>query len=340
MNEERMRILKMIEEGTVTAEEGAKLLDAVDDTEKNESDPASNKYGIKHFLGDAVDKIKNADFDLSFGESVTFDYEKSLDPQDFNDLDVSIANGSLEVNTWEEPHVKASYQVKVYQVKSEEEARDRFLTDGQFNIQSGLLRLASPSKKVKTFVKLNIPKKRYEFLKAKLTNGGIKFNQVDSDHFQLKTTNGKIQLSQVSGDKCKIETGNGAITFTEGDFETCEIDTVNGAVNLSGLFGKSDVSALSGNITVEHKGEKAHTAFYKTTAGSVKVNLPMEKRIDGVLRSKVGSLNCQLDNYKILKDKKDVANKLLEFEAYEEYEQAFHIEAETKTGSVTVKAGE
>ncbi|KHE71829.1 DUF4097 family beta strand repeat-containing protein [Halobacillus sp. BBL2006] len=340
MNKERMRILKMIEDGTVNAEEGAKLLEAVDENNKKNSDAASSKYGIKHFLGDAVDKIKNVDFDLSFGESVSFDYEKTLELSDFNDLDISIANGSLKLETWDEPHVKASYHVKVYQVKSEEEARERFLTDGEFSIKSGLLRLASPSKKMKTSVTLNIPKKRYEFIKAKLTNGGIRLNQVDSDHFQLKTSNGKVQLAQVSGETCKIETGNGAITLAEGDLETCEVDTINGAVNLSGLYGKSDVSALSGSITVEHKGEKAHTGFYKTTAGSVKVSLPHERRIDGVLRSKMGSLNCHLENYKILKDKKDVANKLLEFEAFEEHEQAFHIEAETKTGSVTVKTRE
>jgi len=39
-HEERMQILKMIEEGQITAEEGAKLLDALEATEKERAAPA------------------------------------------------------------------------------------------------------------------------------------------------------------------------------------------------------------------------------------------------------------------------------------------------------------
>ncbi|RDY70419.1 hypothetical protein DXT76_13335 [Halobacillus trueperi] len=55
------------------------------------------------------------------------------------------------------------------------------------------------------------------------------------------------------------------------------------------------------------------------------------------MRTKFGQIQCELENYKILKDRKDVTNKMLEFEAYEQFENAYHIEAETKTGSVTVQ---
>ncbi|MCA1011211.1 DUF4097 family beta strand repeat-containing protein [Halobacillus halophilus] len=339
MNEERMKILKMIEEGNVSAEEGAKLLAAVENREAGESkadEREKKKYGIKSFLGDAVEKIKNTDFDLSFGEYVEFNYETQTESDNFNDIDVSIANGSLDVDTWEGHYAKAAYHVRVYQVDSEEEARRHFLADGQFDIHNGLLRLASPSKKIKTFVHLSLPKKKYDFIKSKLANGTITFNHMDSDYYQLKTSNGRIQLNSVSGETCKVETGNGAITVADGVFDTCEMDTLNGAVTLGGDFGKSDVSTVSGSITVDHFGGKAHTGFYKATTGSIKVSLPKYKRVDGKLRSNFGSLNCQIDNYKILDDKKEVVNKQLTFEAFDEYESIYHLEAETKTGSVTV----
>lgn len=41
MNEERMRILKMIQEGTLSAEEGARLLDALGNPEGEQGRPAS-----------------------------------------------------------------------------------------------------------------------------------------------------------------------------------------------------------------------------------------------------------------------------------------------------------
>ncbi|WP_374189719.1 DUF4097 family beta strand repeat-containing protein, partial [Halobacillus trueperi] len=122
-----------------------------------------------------------------------------------------------------------------------------------------------------------------------------------------------------------------------GTFEECETDTINGAITLSGDIGKADASTVSSGITVDYSGSKAHTGFYKTTTGKIQVSLPTEKKVDGVLRTKFGQIQCELENYKILKDRKDVTNKMLEFEAYEQFENAYHIEAETKTGSVTVQ---
>ncbi|RWZ55055.1 hypothetical protein EQV77_12815 [Halobacillus fulvus] len=340
MNEERMKILKMIEEGKITAEEGAKLLGAVSDEQETTSEKkaagSTSKYGIKNFFDDAVEKIKNSDFDLSFGEYKEFDHHTDLSPDSFKDLDIFIANGSLTLNVWDGDYAKADYHVKVYQVETEEEAREQFLSDHQFDIKEGLLRLASPSKKVKTNVELTIPEQNYDFLKAKLSNGVIHVDHLNSQHTKFKTSNGKVHIAGIKGETCKIETGNGAVMLTAAELDTCEVDTINGTVQLSGSFGKSDVSTMSGSITVNHHENHAHTGFYKTTAGQVKVTLPHSCKVDGVARTKIGNIYCNLENYKIIQDKKDVVNKVLEFEAYEHNAHLFHIEAETKTGSITI----
>ncbi|MCA0984642.1 DUF4097 family beta strand repeat-containing protein [Halobacillus yeomjeoni] len=337
MNEERMRVLKMIEEGTISAEEGSRLLDSLD---KEKSEPAKSDkktYGIRNFLEDAVEKIRNADFDLSFGDYVEFTYETETEDVDFKDIDLSIANGGAKIESWGESHLKAVYDIKAYQVENEEEARERFLADNQFEVKGDLLRIASPSKKIKTNIHLYIPEKYYDFIKMKLSNGSLDMRNVKADHMHLKTANGKVQLESVNGESCKIGTVNGAVRVTEGKFDTCETDTVNGSITLRGEYGKSDASAISGSIVVEHTGGRAHTGFYKTGTGSVDITLPKHKQIDGVLRSSIGKIDCQLDNYKILSDKNEVVNKKLEFEAFEEFGESFHVEAETKTGTVTVK---
>ncbi|CDQ19237.1 DUF4097 and DUF4098 domain-containing protein YvlB [Halobacillus karajensis] len=340
MNEERMKILRMIEEGTISAEEGANLLSAVDESSKKDSaqtQQEKNRYGIRSFLGDAMEKIKNADFDLSFGEYVEYHDETIFYQESFNDVDLSISNGSVKIHTWGKDEVKASYGVKVYQVENEEEAKERFQEEVQIAIKNGVFRLASPSKKLKINVELFLPEKIYAFIKSQLTNGKLNIENIESDHFQLKTSNGPVYGERVSGKTCKIQTGNGEIELKGSRFDDCEADTINGAIKITGDVGKIDASAVSGAITIDHKGKGAHTGFYKTTTGRIQVSLPSEKRIDGVLKTKIGYVSCELENYKILKDKKDVINKMLEFEAYEQFEEAYHIEAETKTGSVTLQ---
>ncbi|WP_082233390.1 DUF4097 family beta strand repeat-containing protein [Halobacillus massiliensis] len=337
MNEERMKILKMIEEGTITAEEGAELLKAVETTKEMNKTSSNKKYGFKDFIDEAVEKIKNVDFDLSFGEAVEFHHELKADPVDFHDLDISIANGSLHLEPWDKDFAKADCRVKVYQTSDETEAKEQFLADSELDITSGILRLSNPSKKIKIFVKLYLPKKRYDFIKLKLSNGAITSNHLEAAHFQLKTSNGSLRLKDAQGETCKLETGNGSITVAESAFDHCEADTINGSVKLDGQFGKSDVSAIAGGITVYNYGDRAHTGFFKTTTGQISVLLPENKRIDGTLKSSIGSLTCELENYKILKNKKEVMSKELVFEAREELEKIYHIEAETKTGSVTIK---
>lgn len=335
VNEERMKILEMIEKGTINAEEGAKLLSALE--HEGDEQQEKKKYGIMNFLDDAVDKIKNADFDLAFGESVEIEEESFLDAEELKEVDLMIANGSLNVYTWEENQARASSRVKVYQAGTEEEARERFNGDVQFDIKYGLLRLASPSKKIKMHTDLYLPKRFYEFMKAQLQNGSIHAEGMEAQHFHLKTSNGPVKGSRLKGGSCKIHTANGPIKLEEGEFEQVEADTINGPVTLEGTFGKVDGSSVSGGISVNHKGSTAHTAFLKTTAGAIEVSLPVKRKIDGILKTKFGSLQCGLDNYKILKDQKDVMNKSLEFEAYEQFEDVYHIEAETKTGSVKIQ---
>ncbi|MFD2922607.1 DUF4097 family beta strand repeat-containing protein [Halobacillus naozhouensis] len=337
MNEERMRILTMIEKGTITAEEGAKLLTAMEEKESNTNKSAKKKYGFKDFIGEAVDKIKNTDFDLSFGESVEFEHVFETDALSFNDIDASIANGSLTIVPWQEDRVRAEYGVKVYQVENEEEARSRFEADNQFEVSQDLLRISSPSKKMKASIKLYVPETEYEFIKVKVSNGSVTSTSIDANHFQLKTANGAIQLRGAQGETSKLSTGNGSITVTDSKFETCETETIHGSMTLNGQFGKNDATTISGAIHLTNSGGHAHTGFFKTLRGSITLTLPPHKRIDGKLKSSVGSLNCELDNYKILNNKKEVMNKELQFEAHEEYEAAYHLEAETKTGSVTIK---
>ncbi|MCP3031394.1 DUF4097 family beta strand repeat-containing protein [Halobacillus sp. A1] len=337
MNEERMKILKMIENGTISADEGEKLLKAVEYSKEEETKAAGKKYGLKDFVGEAVEKIKNADFDLLFGESVEFQYHLQTNEESFHDLDITIANGSLYLEPWQESYAQAECQVKVYQAADEKEAKEQFLADGQFDVTNGILRFANPSKKVKTHVKLYLPKKRYDFVKAKLSNGSITSGEVQSDHFHMKTSNGALKVNGSNGETCKLETGNGSITVCDSRFSTFETDTINGSVKVDGRFGKCDVSAVTGSITVKNYGSEAHTGFFKTTTGQVIVHVPESRRIDGKIKTSMGSLHCEVENYKILRNKKEIMTKELVFEAREQFEDVYHVEADTKTGSVYVK---
>ncbi|WP_079478210.1 DUF4097 family beta strand repeat-containing protein [Halobacillus salinus] len=338
MDQERMKILKMIEEGIITAEEGAELLKA--NSEAQSHTKTSSTYGLRNFFDDAVEKIKNVDLDFKFGEFVEFDEQISLDAGELKDMDLWIANGSMKVRSTEKDYVYANYHVKVYQVQTEKEARDRFRDDGQFTLESGLLRVASPSKQVKVDVELFVPDQSYEFIKAQLTNGHFDLSSMRSDHLQVKTSNGKVQLDDIRGESCKVETGHGAVSLLKADFETCKVETVHGEITIEGSIGKSEANAISGLVTVRHNGDRAYQGTYKTSTGQVQVTVPKNKRLSGILRSHLGQINCRVPDKTIIRRRDEFMNKVIEFEANTELSSRFSLEAEAKTGAVTVQTGE
>lgn len=337
MDQERMKILKMIEEGIISAEEGAELLKASSEAESHNH---TQKYGLRNFFDDAVEKIKNVDLDFRFGEFVEFDQELTLAPGELREMDLWIANGSLKVRSTDKDYVHADYHVKVYQVQTEKEARRRFKDDGEFTLESGLLRLSSPSKQVKVEVVLYVPVQSYEFMKVLLTNGHFDMESIRSDHLQIKTSNGKVQLEDLQGQSCRVETGHGAVSLLKADLESCKVETVHGEITLDGQFGKSEASAISGLVSIHHVGRRAYQGNYKTATGQVQVTVPSEKRISGTLRSNLGKIECRIPDKMILKQRDEIMNKVMEFEANNEFDSSFQLEAEAKTGSVTVRTGE
>ncbi|SDJ61034.1 DUF4097 family beta strand repeat-containing protein [Salimicrobium halophilum] len=328
MSEERMKVLKMIENGEISAEEGSKLLEAMND---------SKSYSWKSFLGDAVDRVKKGDFDLSFGNTIDFQENEEEEATSFEDMDIHINNGSIHILTHDKETIKAEYDVKMYQAKDEEEAKQRFKEEVRLDASEDLLRLSSPSGKVKVFVTLYVPDRSYDFVKAKVFNGAVNLENMQAEHVETKTTNGAVSFTNVQGEKANVETGNGTIDFKGCSFARCDGKTVNGRIQADGSFAKLDLSTVSGGIQVTGQGHRSERGFFKTSTGSIEVLLPEQKRVEGRLASAFGKLDCKLDNYKLLSDKNDWLSKELKFEAREDYDGVYYIDADTKSGSVTVR---
>ncbi|MFD1020360.1 DUF4097 family beta strand repeat-containing protein [Thalassobacillus hwangdonensis] len=356
MDEKRIRILKKIEEGSLSAEEGAELLEAADAQSRHEKQDGSvstkvdwdqgaqqktkektkKKKSIMTYVEDAFHKIKNVDLDLNFGDHVSVSHIYHTEDT-FKQMDIQISNGGLELKSWNEASVRLECEAKVYQTDDQDEARKRFLKETDFKLEDGTLLFASPSKKLKTDVVIYVPKGDYEEIHSKLFNGSITASELNCREFNLKTTNGSITMEGLRGDECDAETSNGSIRAKQSAFDDFEADTVNGSVKLSGDFGKVDASAVTGSVSCEYYGKKAHTGFFQTTTGSVRVKVPENVRVDGKLQTSMGSIKCDIDDAKIYKEKKEMIRKELYFVINENYEQAYHLEAETKTGSVKVE---
>ncbi|MRH42001.1 DUF4097 family beta strand repeat protein [Aquibacillus halophilus] len=357
MKEEQVKILKMVEDGIVSAEEAVELIESLEKAEQaknqtqfvsknvdwekreeqtNDKQHTSKKSKFVHFMEEAFTKIKNVDLDFNFGPHYTVSHIFHNQSASFSDMDIDISNGTLTIFPWNESDVRIECEARVYQSDDQDKARKKFIEEAEFLIVDDHLRFLIPSKNIKADVTIKIPNRIYNKIAIKLFNGSINAENLSVGQFKAKSTNGTVTIDHIDGNEADLETANGSIKVEQSSFETLETETINGSTRIDGQYGKVDSQAVSGSIHCDWHGERAHTGFFKTTTGSVRLRLPNSVRIDGQLETNIGNIHCDIDNYKIVEQKKEMMKRSLHFDAYSHHEKLFHLEAETKTGSVWI----
>lgn len=362
MNDERKRILKLVEEGQLSADEAIMLLEALEskksDTEQQGQETPSKDFhqagdeeeGKKKtykqsstmgkfgdFIESALQKIKEFDLDFNFGPPVEVNHIFQHRDVLMEEIDVDIANGEMKFIPWDEQDVRVECRAKVYGEKGQEEARKTFLKNVHFSIDGGKMRFTVQKKQLKVNTVFYIPRSEYDEVRLRMFNGPITGEHMNVRSFKAKTANGNIAISDFVSKELEMETANGHITAENSKASKCEAETLNGTVKLDGTFEKMDVNSFNGNVILHAKGEYPSTIFVKTTTGNVDVYVPGGSEVKGYLKSNFGGFQCELPDMKIEEEKKDVVQKSLHFIANEGKERKFHIEAESTTGSILIK---
>ncbi|MDL4839275.1 DUF4097 family beta strand repeat-containing protein [Aquibacillus rhizosphaerae] len=364
MNEEQRKILKMVEDGIISSEEAEELFEALNyaEQEKKQSyelteqvkwdqgesyhsnskkQSSSNKKAkFLGFIEEAFNKVKNVDLDFNFGTHTNVSHIYHSQHVDVSNIDIDIANGSFTLTPWNESDVRVECEAKVYQVSDQKQGRLKFLEDCSFDIVENRLQFNLPSKQIKTDVVMKVPSKLYEKITIKLFNGPIDAGNINTKHLHAKTTNGAISLSTIDADLLYLETANGMIKLDQSNIKEVETETINGSIRLNGKYEAIDAQTVNGSIHCVWADAQTKTGFFRTTTGSIRLSVPQLVKIEGKVESNIGQIHCNLDDYNVLNETKEVIKRSLHFEANNQFSSLLHIEAETKTGSVWILPNE
>ncbi|MFZ7943888.1 DUF4097 family beta strand repeat-containing protein [Neobacillus sp. 19] len=363
MKEEKKRILQMVEEGKLRADEALALLDelekaqetmeqkqeqmvnelstAVQFDEAKKEDPfqtktQSTKDKIFEFVDSALKKIKDFDFDLNFGQSVDISHIFQHGEVDLKDMDIDVANGSVKLAAWEQPDVRIECQAKVYRVDNQDQARQNFLRDVHFTVEHQKLRFSTQQKWMKVEAIIYVPKAQYERVRIRMFNGGVTGEGMNVHDLRVKTANGKISLHQINGKKAEVETANGKISVVGSQIDEVETETINGAIQLDGDFRKVEAESFNGNISANLQGNRSEWVQVKATTGGIDLFVPEALPVNGELKTNLGGFNLNLTGVQVLEEKSEMIQKLLRFQSVNHPDKMMRIYADTKTGSITV----
>ncbi|WP_066175498.1 DUF4097 family beta strand repeat-containing protein [Bacillus marinisedimentorum] len=364
MNEEKRRILKLVEEGSLKAEEAAILLEALEskkeqpgEQEKEEPadstlsthvDPASKQGGKSYkqsatvdrffdFIDTAVQKIKDFDLDFNFGQAFEVNHTYQHKDVYLQKINIDLSNGDVKLIPWQEKDVKVECQAKVYRVRSQEEARKTFMQSVDFSISGSSLHFGTQKKQMKVFTTIYIPEAHYEDVSVRMFNGAVTGNNISADSVKAKTANGNLTFSGLKGKEVELETANGHIAVKESSGTELEAETLNGKITMDASYVKTDLNSLNGDIVCRLTDARPERLFIRTTTGNVDLFVDEEAMVDGSLKSMLGGFKCDLPEVKVMEEQKDVVQKSLRFKANEGKPTTLFVEAETKTGSIVLK---
>ncbi|XJZ26906.1 DUF4097 family beta strand repeat-containing protein [Bacillota bacterium Lsc_1132] len=364
MKEERKRILKMVEEGKLTVDEALILMEnlekasqtaeqkeaeivnelstAVKFEEARKEDTVHQKFQstkekIFEFVDMTLKKIKDFDLDLNFGQSIEISHIFFHADAYFTDIDMDVANGSIQIVPWDQKDVRIECKAKVYRVDNQDQARQSFLKDTLFAVEGEKLRFSTQLKWMKVEAVAYIPQTQYEKVRLRMFNGPISGEHLQANHFRIKTANGKIDFSGVNGKRLEAETANGHIQIMNSYVDDIEAETINGAIKLDGDFRRIETQSFNGNLTTNLSGNRSDSLKAQATTGSIEFYIPENQTINGEIRSSLGGYEVMLDGIQILEEKNEVIQKMLRFRSIRNDDPTLNIFAETKTGSVTVR---
>ncbi|OEH92235.1 DUF4097 family beta strand repeat-containing protein [Bacillus solimangrovi] len=355
MSDERKRILKMLEEGMISADEAFTLLESVDkrpermnketvpsvdvdwNSERTYQTEGNKKQKLADFVDTAIKKIKEVDFDFNFGTPHLVRHIFQHRDVELTSLFIDIANGDIRCEPWDEKDVRLECEAQVFKARDEEEARQVFMNDTRFTTEGQRLYLSIQRKTIKVKSTLFIPRKDYEKINIRVFNGQVTSEKLDVKSLQVKTANGGIRCSHIISNDIELEAANGKVMIEHSQANELEVETLNGRINVHGSYEKTDIQSFSGNIECKLTDSNCRRAFLNAKTGGVVILVPKFMEVNGKLKSNLGHLGCYLNDMTKIDETRDVVQKELKFVASEGQEQSLQLDAETKAGSITVK---
>ena len=284
MNDEKMRILKMLEEEKISAQEAVRLMECLgesgepkaakkerteDQDDEHFEEEASHSWvddirgaamEIGRSVREAIDDesgVFNFDFDwFTSTEKINETYFENFRDADIHTLIIDCYNAPIKVVTNESDSSDVVFEITAG-ARSSGKHRNRS-RKFEFAAQGGIMRLVYDEKAFKYIgIKINIPKiTKLSAIVLKTRNGAITVNDLAVGSLEAITKNGAVKIDGCAGQRLTCETKNGGITLREVEMADISAVTKNAKIildNISGRECECFISAETKNASIKAK---------------------------------------------------------------------------------------
>lgn len=372
--EEILMILKMVQDGKITNEDAAKLIEAIEgkkNTGSNRNESREKKKsgsktsfeekmenmaeGLENMVSDVVDSTEKAfrNFpDINFGnwfnntEKRHFSYKATEGMK----LDITTKNGSIRVHPSDNGKINA-----VFSISAKRDADiDEVMKTISIDHTDEKLEINASGVDGGVSIELRIPLIDYGNVVLKTKNGSLRCGTVNASDLELLTKNGSLKVEGAKSPTIKAITKNGSIACSDCESEKVGLNTTNGSV---GVYDSTctllDLNTTNGSIKCI--ASKSDNIEANTSNASIRMEDFGPRGQNGIMNLKTsnGNIRIQLPvdtgvkfnahagrHGKVIVSHPCSINKDMEYagqtEGYEESEKKMNITARTNLGRIEI----
>ena len=349
----RELILQQVKEGKMTIEEAMTQLERLErlepeqvkSLEERQDTEKVDAYSVESLttkLTSAVEglvtKLRDSDFSFSsnFGPEVT--YSKSF-PFTGSDISLDLFNASATIVSSDAEDCELIVTGRPLRQQDADKALEQLQSAVKHSVIGDRLVVSLRDKLVRAHVELYVPHHHFNRLLVQTLNGEVRADGLDVENVRVQTANGRVVLHDVHASELLLNTGNGTVEVEGVEAELVHVRTGNGAVIVGGKYDKASLKTGNGNIRAELATARPAKFELASLAGNIRLVLPHGVEVEGELETNFGGLHCLLDELEIIRDRKDVAQRRLEFLSGRGQTPRIEVEAGTRTGTIDLEHG-
>lgn len=324
MSEEKMMILKMLEQGKITPNEASELLNAIKDRESGKTSSTQSDFGkkVEILSKDLEPKIRTAAKTLldktasfadklskSLSDSNTFSAfiggkEKTLElyagGRPNAELRLNAKNGIIYIKGYNGDKItaKINYVPKdaAHDIELVESGNTFYLNydEAYFNrvaVEAFVPERLFPKLYLETYnEKILVDGFKAEEMNIFTSKGSIELRNLTAGKLDLETNNGKVILENITGKSMKAVTSNGTIELKQCDVEKIDLTT-------------SEASIILDSGSKELRESDFYQWHAETSNAAIKINTLKDPRVGYDLKANTSLNGVQINignmNYKV-----------------------------------------
>lgn len=297
---------------------------------RNKTKVSKGAVDILNTLESIFDKAKVGNIDAIFQEGAKNKLIETID-EDFSSITLDVTNGNVEIRPTE--GVTAA-RFGITSFYKQLDKKRNYFEEIFCSVKDGNLEIVSPLRSARVNIVLEVNSEALDRLIVSSSNGNVDIKGLLVKDLSVDLLNGNIKTEDFTAKTAFLRTSRGNLEVLDSTFTDLELISMLGAISTRDLDVEEIEIKANGSVGLS-LNEDTREAKIATNMGSINVEVPAHRKVEGRLNTVMGQINYPPGLN--IRDMKPSDLGLKEIMIINDTDEAgLVIEASTKVGSVTL----